>query len=191
MKTSLKVILAFAMIMVPSVASAQVYVGGSVSGSYSDRPTSGTNAKAFDLRPEVGYILNSDWAFGARLSYGKSKSVTDRPGLQDETTNVNLFTVSPYASYSLLSFAGLSLWAEAGLNLAPKQDGSEGAFGAYLTPVFTYNLSRHFLLRSSINILGASVMWSGDGDFSFAAGVDADDIITVGNGLSVGFVYKF
>lgn len=71
------------------------------------------------------------------------------------------------------------------------QEGSQGAFGAYLAPVLTYNLSSHFLLRSSINILGASVMWSGDGDFSFVAGVDADDIITVGNGLSVGFVYKF
>ena len=190
MKTSLKVILAFAMIMVPSVASAQVYVGGSISGSYSDTPSDGTKAKAFDIRPEVGYVLNSDWAFGARLSYGKSQTVVDTPTVHNETTNVNLFTISPYASYSVLSFAGLSLLAEAGLNLAPKQDGSEGAFGAYFAPVLTYDLSRHFLLRTSINILGASVMWA-DGGFAFSAGVDSNDIITVGNGLSVGFVYKF
>lgn len=190
MKTSVKFLLAITVIMMPSVASAQVYVGGSISGFYSDTPSDGTKAKAFDIRPEVGYVLNSDWAFGARFSYGKSESVTDRPGLHVETSNVNLFTISPYASYSVLSFAGLSLWAEAGLNLAPKQDGSEGAFGAYFAPVLTYDLSRHFLLRTSINILGASVMWA-DGGFAFSAGVDSNDIITVGNGLSVGFVYKF
>ena len=193
MKSSiLNCIIAAAMLAaVPATASAQVFVGGSLSGAYSDSPSTSTNAWSVGVNPEVGYIMNSDWAFGARLSYGKSKTVVDSPYLHDETINVNQLTISPYAAYSLVTPGNLSLWAEAGLALVPKPDGGPSAFGAYLAPVLTYNLSRHFLLRSSLNILAASVMWTGDGGFAFAAGIDANDIVTVGNGLSVGFVYKF
>ena len=74
-------------------ASAQIYVGGSISGIYGKAESTNAKSWAIDISPEVGYAFNENWAAGARISYGKSVSEMKTDYLDKTTTNVSLFTM--------------------------------------------------------------------------------------------------
>lgn len=181
-----------ALLMFSIAASAQVYIGGSVGGSYGKDPSASTKSWSASINPEAGYLLNDNWAFGARISYGKSESKVESPYLNKTDTKVSLLTVNPYAAYSAIRFGGFAVWAEAGLQLVPKQNGiAYTKYAAYVSPVLTYDLSRHFLLKTNLNFAGLTLSGNSNGGFAFSGSFGGDDALSFGDDLSIGFVYRF
>ena len=193
MKSFIKRILVISFLFTLSyAASAQIYVGGSIGGSYAK--VESTNAKSWtiDFSPEVGYIFNENWAVGGRLNYGKSVSKTDSKYLKETKTDINLFTINPYAVYAPIHFKNFSICAEMGLELAPKQAGVEfTTFGAYITPLLTYSINEHLVLKTELSFAQLAVSGTSNGTFGFAAAVGGDDAINFGEDLSIGFIYVF
>ena len=71
------------------IASAQVYVGGSISGAVKNSSNADVkqNSWSFNVQPEVGYLLNDNWAIGGRISYSLSKSKTEHVGYDYQSTS--------------------------------------------------------------------------------------------------------
>ena len=167
-------------------ASAQIYIGGNIAGAYA-RSDGGNTSWAIGFYPEIGYRHNDNWAFGGRISYGRSEE-----HLVEDSISIKLFTITPYAAYSVLQFGGFNVWAEAGLSLIPEQEGLKSAtIGLYLSPVLTYSLADHFLLKTNLNFAGLSIMASDHGVFSIACSVGGNNVLIFDDDLSIGFVYLF
>ncbi|MBE6236272.1 MAG: porin family protein [Bacteroidales bacterium] len=193
MKTFISRILTVSLFLTISfAASAQFYVGGSVAGAYANSPSTSVKASAISLNPEVGYSFNEKWAVGGRISYGKTESVTDSPYLKETDLEISLFTINPYAAYSPVSYKGFSLWVEFGVEMSPAQRGADYvSFGAYVTPLLTYSLNDHFILKTSLDFAGLAVQAGTNGDFIFSGAAGGDDLISLGDDLSIGVVYRF
>lgn len=184
MKTSFtRLFVIISLLTISFAASAQVYIGGSISGAYAGSPNTSSNAWAVSVNPEVGYAFNENWAVGGRVSYGKSVSQIDSPYLNEYNLKVDKFTVNVYGACSFVKFKGFSVWAEAGIKAAT------GLFTAYITPVLTYDLSRRIVLKTELNFATLAV-GAADGGFVFAGSVGGDDAIS-SDDLSIGFVFRF
>ena len=152
MKSSvLKTLIVALLMSLCFIASAQVYVGGSISGAVKNSSNADVkqNSWSFNVQPEVGYLLNDNWAIGGRISYSLSKSKAERVGYDyQSTSNSNVVVINPYAAYSPLRSGNFALWAEFGLRFAPKMHSSDYAtYGAYIVPALTYDLNDHFVLK--------------------------------------------
>lgn len=171
-------------------ASAQIYIGGNIAGAYASSD-GGNTSWAIGFYPEVGYRYNDNWAFGGRISYGRSEEHLNS-SLVEDSINIKLFTINPYAAYSVLQFNGFDVWAEAGLSLIPEQEGLKSTtIGLYLSPVLTYSLADHFLLKTNLNFAGLSIVASDHGVFSIASSVGGNNVLIFDDDLSIGFVYLF
>lgn len=192
MKTIIKRILIISFLLTSTIAaSAQVYIGGSIGGAYADSPNTSSRSWAVNIQPEIGYAFGS-WAVGARASYGKSESRIDSPYLKETDTEISLFTINPYAAFSFLRFRNFSVCAELGLEFAPKQYGADfTSFGAYITPLLTYTVNEHFILKTSLDFAGLAVSGTSDGNVAFVGALGGDNAVIFDDDLSIGFIYRF
>ena len=79
-----------------------------------------------------------------------------------------------------------------GVTFAPRQTGiNYAAFGAYITPLLTYNINEHIFLKTNLDFAGLSVSGTTNGSFSFGASAGGDNALNLDDGFSIGFVYKF
>ena len=190
MKSSfLKLAIVAALMALPFIASAQVYVGGSISGAVRNSSNANLeqNSWSFNIQPAAGYLLNGKWAIGGRISYSLSKSKTERVGddLQS-TSSSSVIVINPYAAYSPLRSGNFALWAEFGLRFAPKMSAADYAsYKAYIVPALTYDLNDHFVLKSNLGFAALSVSGTSNGEFSFSGSAGEK------NDLSIGVLYKF
>ena len=190
MKSSvLKLLVVASLMSLCYIASAQVYVGGSIAGSVVNSSYSNVkqNSWSFNVQPAVGYLLNDNWAIGGRISYTLSKSKTEYVELGSlSTSDSNAIVINPYAAYSPLRRGNFALWAEFGLKFAPKMHSSDYAsYGAYIVPALTYDLNDHFVLKSNLGFAALSVSGTSNGKFSFSGSAGEK------NNLSIGVLYKF
>lgn len=173
-------------------ASAQWYVGGSIGGSYSNLESTNTTAWAISISPEAGYIINENWAVGGQISYGKAVTKVESQHLNKTETDVDLFCVNPYAIYAPIKFNNFAICAEMGVMFAPKQSGVDFAtFGAYITPLLTYSINEHIILKTELDFAELSVSGTTNGTISVGASVGGDNIIDFDEALSIGFIYRF
>ena len=193
MKSFTPCILVIAFLMtISSAASAQIYVGGSIGGSYAK--VESTNAKSWtiDISPEVGYIFNENWAAGARITYGKSVQEINSQYLDKKTTNISLFSINPYAVYAPLKFKNFAVCAEMGVSFTPKSSGSNySLYSLYVTPLLTYTVNDHIILKTGLDFAKLSVSGDTNGTFKFGVSAGADDVLSVSDNFSIGFVYRF
>ena len=172
MKSSvLKTLIVASLMSLCFIASAQVYVGGSISGAVKNSSNADVkqNSWSFNVQPAVGYLLNDNWAIGGRISYNLSKSKTERVGYDyQSTSNSNVVVINPYAAYSPLRSGNFALWAEFGLRFAPKMHSSDYAtYGAYIVPALTYDLNDHFVLKSNLGFASLSVSGTSEGGLRY------------------------
>lgn len=161
-------------------AMGQVYVGGSISGGYGVPPMTETRAWTINIAPEAGYILKDTWAFGARLAYVKTDTEVSQP-----------LTVNPYVAYSTLALGSFTLWAEAGYQLTPRQQGNtDSTHVLYVAPVLTYNLNEHILLKTALDFARLAVIANSEGGVAFVGSLGGDNALNLGE-MSIGFLYKF
>lgn len=193
MKTLFKRLLVITFLMTFSyAASAQWYAGGSIGGSYSNSKSTNTRAWAISISPEAGYILNENWAVGGLISYGKSVTKVDSQYLNKTDVDITLFSINPYAVYAPIKYKNFAVCAEMGVMFAPRQSGVNFAtFGAYITPLLTYCINEHIILKTELDFAGISVSGTTNGTFSFGASVGGDNAIKLDDDLSIGFIYKF
>ena len=189
MKSSvLKLVLVASLMSLPLLASAQLYLGGSIAGSTAKVANSSADSKSwtFLIQPEIGYLLNDNWAIGGRFSYRLGESRLDYATGTERISNTNDLTINPYVAYSPFRRGDFALWAEVGVKFAPAlRAGDYSSYGAYAIPVLTYELGDHLVLKSSLGFAALSVNGNSNGDFSFSGSVGGK------SDLSVGFVYKF
>lgn len=192
MKKITRMFLVAVLLTASYVASAQIYLGGSVSGAYTESPSTSSKSWAVDVSPEVGFAFNDRWALGVRVSYGKSVSEVDSPYLQETKTSVNLFTVNPYFAYAPLRVNRFAVWAEVGVQFAPEQEDVEfKTYAGYITPVLTFDVTKHLTLKTNLGFAGLAVTGTTDGDIVLAGVIGGDDAITFNDDLSIGVVFRF
>ena len=173
-------------------ASAQIYVGGSIGGSYGKAESTNTKSWTININPEVGYAFNENWAAGARLSYGKSVQEINSQYLDKKTTDVSLFTINPYAVYAPIKFHNFAVCAEIGASLTPKLSGAEySIYSVYVTPLLTYSVNDHIILKTGLDFAKLSVAGDTNGTFKFGVSAGGDDAFNITDDFSIGFVYRF
>lgn len=169
----MKKFLVMAVVAIMSVtASAQVYLGGSLSFKHDND----VKTDVFTIAPEIGYNLNDAWAIGAEINYTWFKDVT------------NNFTINPYARYTYFKASLVSLFVDGGFELgisAPKEGDSSTVWGIGFKPGVALNLTEKFSLVAHLGFVGYrdGVKWGEDSGKVF--GVDLH------NSLSFGFYYNF
>ena len=173
-------------------ASAQIYVGGSIGGSYAKAESTNAKSWAIDISPEVGYVFNENWAAGARISYGKSVQEINSQYLDKKTTDVSLFTINPYAVYAPIKFHNFAVCAEMGASLTPKLSGvNYSLYSIYVTPLLTYSVNDHIILKTGLDFAKLSVAGDTNGTFKFGVSAGGEDAFNITDDFSIGFVYKF
>ena len=189
--TTRLLVIAFLM-TISFAASAQVYVGGSIGGSYAKVESTNAKSWAIDISPEVGYIFNENWAAGVYISYGKSVQEINSEYLDNKTTNVSLFTINPYAVYAPIKFHNFAVCAEMGASYTPKLSGANYSFySLYVTPLLTYSVNDHIILKTGLDFAKLSVSGDTNGTFKFGFSAGGDDVLSVSDNFSIGFVYRF
>lgn len=189
--TTRLLVIAFLM-TISFAASAQVYVGGSIGGSYAKVESTNAKSWAIDISPEVGYIFNENWAAGVYISYGKSVQEINSEYLDNKTTNVSLFTINPYAVYAPIKFHNFAVCAEMGASYTPKLSGANYSFySLYVTPLLTYSVNDHIILKTGLDFAKLSVSGDTNGTFKFGVSAGGDNAINITDDFSIGFVYKF
>ena len=189
--TTRLLVIAFLM-TISFAASAQIYVGGSISGSYAKAESTNAKSWAIDISPEVGYIFNENWAAGARITYGKSVQEINSQYLDKKATNVSLFTINPYAVYAPIKFHNFAVCAEMGASYTPKLSGAKYShYSLYVTPLLTYSVNDHIILKTGLDFAKLSISGDTNGTFKFGVSAGADDVLSVSDNCSIGFVYKF
>lgn len=189
--TTRLLVIAFLM-TISFAASAQIYVGGSIGGSYAKVESTNAKSWAIDISPEVGYIFNENWAAGVYISYGKSVQEINSEYLDNKTTNVSLFTINPYAVYAPIKFHNFAVCAEMGASYTPKLSGANYSFySLYVTPLLTYSVNDHIILKTGLDFAKLSVSGDTNGTFKFGVSAGGDNAINITDDFSIGFVYKF
>ena len=172
-------------------AQAQIYVGGSIGGSYGK--VESTDAKSWSIRinPEVGYIINNKWAAGACLSYSKVARINNE-SVGETSASVSQFSINPYAVYAPIKFKNFAVCAEMGAVFSPKSSGSlYGTYNAYITPLLTYSVNDHIILKTGLDFASLYISGTTAGTFNFSALVGGDNALDIADDFSVGFVYEF
>lgn len=173
-------------------ASAQVYVGGSIGGSYAKAESTNAKSWAIDISPEVGYVFNENWAVGARITYGRSVQEINSQYLDKKTTDVSLFTINPYAVYAPIKFHNFAVCAEMGASYTPKLSGANySLYSLYVTPLLTYSVNDHIILKTGLDFAKLSVSGDTNGTFRFGVSAGGDKALNIADDFSIGFVYKF
>ena len=189
--TARLLVIAFLM-TISFAASAQIYVGGSIGGSYGKAESTNAKSWAIDISPEVGYVFNENWAAGARISYGKSVQEINSQYLDKKTTDVSLFTINPYAVYAPIKFHNFAVCAEMGASLTPKLSGADySIYSVYVTPLLTYSVNDHIILKTGLDFAKLSVAGDTNGTFKFGVSAGGENALNLAEDFSIGFVYKF
>ena len=189
--TTRLLVIAFLM-TISFAASAQIYVGGSIGGSYAKAESTNAKSWTIDISPEVGYIFNENWAAGARITYGKSVQEINSQYLDKKATNVSLFTINPYAVYAPIKFHNFAVCAEMGASYTPKLSGANySMYSAYIAPLLTYSVNDHLILKTGLDFAKLSVSGDTNGTFKFGVSAGGDNAINITDDFSIGFVYKF
>ena len=189
--TSRLLVIAF-LLTISFAASAQIYVGGSIGGSYAKAESTNAKSWAIEISPEVGYVFNENWAAGARISYCKSVRKITTQYLDETSTNVSLFTINPYAIYAPIKFKNFAVCAEMGVSYTPRLSGAIYAvYNAYVTPLLTYSLNDHIILKTGLDCAKFSISGNTNGTFTFGASAGGENALNIADDFSIGFVYKF
>lgn len=145
------------------VASAQLYVGGGLGYAKSD--FNGVKQTEWSIRPEVGYTLNDNWAFGVALGY------TD---VEDDHSS---FSVEPYARWTFLRAGALSVFTDGAVEIArykPEVGESSTGWGIAVKPGVAYAINENFSVVAHVGALG---YWDYDNDCTeYGVSFDSTDL---------------
>ena len=167
-----------AAILTANVASAQIFVGGSMGFDYwngkdsfkGEKQSTGSEFE-FKIAPRAGYYLNDDLAVGLEIGIAfytnnipegnRWKNSVIRDGGK---VNIVRWNVGTFARYNLFGTEKFSMLLEGGIGIGGEKEkltvGSTINEGAYvfkfnigILPVLSYNLSDRFSIEASTDFL--------------------------------------
>ncbi len=195
MKRALLAILFVASLTVTSQAqNRKFWVSGSF-GFSSAEIGSNTSQNAISIQPNLGYFFSDHWAVGIRFGLEHSKLKTGN------TTDIQRFSVAPFARYVFMRWKALTLFVDGGVDFSDVTDSEDGvvedarlsSFGFFVKPGFSVRLTDRFSLVGNTNFFSANYAQSsigprGDKTKTFAAGLNSP--LNLDN-FTLGFSFKF
>jgi len=194
-----------------TIASAQMWVGGSLSWTNQNSKTTDDldnlieystisadrTSNEISFAPEIGYDLNDRWSVALSLAYAHNSVSTDYHYNNDpldcfpspvinQNSSVNSWAINPYVRYRVASFGNLNLFVDAGvayqLSHTCGSDDTANGVVFHVNPGLSYRLNDRFVLVSHIGGIDYRHMWYDKADYE-------SNIFRMGlsNGLSVGF----
>ena len=157
-----KSLLTVALAMVAMASSAQIYVGGALNFNANSTKTTyqtgGENkdgSTSFDFAPEVGWIMDDIWSFGASLDIHTSKA----KGAKKANTS---WSISPYARYTLYTANNISCFADGVFSFGstPLEGNAANATAVSIAvrPGISLSLTENISLVSTVNLLSFSTV---------------------------------
>ena len=177
-----KIALTMIMAVITITASAQAFIGGEV--SLWRNANDGANKTTFAILPEVGYSLSPKWAIGTVVGYQH---------VYNAGSKTNLWTVQPYARYTLTQFGPVSVFLDGGFGFATykvtvgdvKGD-AQNAWSVGIKPGLAVNLTKKLSFVTHVGFLGYR-----DADGSEVLGSEGFGFSLSGNDVSFGVYYNF
>lgn len=193
-----------------TIASAQMWVGGSLSWTNQSNDVTQEiddlieynysreeNSNTISFAPEIGYDLNDRWSVALSLGYAHSSITYEYfynnvpsdcfPTLNSKQTSaVNTWSFNPYVRYRAASYGKLNLFVDAGVGYALSHlcgsDETAYAVRFHVNPGLSYRLTDRFVLVSHIGGIEYQNQWYDKADYS-----NSTFKIGLSNSLSVGF----
>ncbi len=192
-----KILLVVSFICATMVASAQLYVGGSLGlgfGSVKDDDGNKLHSTTrFSLFPEVGFSFNEKLDLGISAGFG----MNSRKPEGGDAVKTNSWEVAPYLRYSFVEFGKLKVMGKASLYVngsKTEQEEKTTSFGLGIVPVLGYSVSDNFILLANLNFLGLDLsntkIKDGNSTFNFGLNVNTNNVANTGN-FAIGFAYIF
>lgn len=162
--------------------NAQVYVGGAV--GLKSQSYDGNSTTAFTLMPEVGYVLDDNWAIGVSFGYGESgKKNVDK---------LKVVTVNPYARYTFAKFDKVNLFVDGGFGFTNVNSDEVGyktnVWSVGLKPGVAVNLNEKIGFVAHLGFLGYE---NSKPDFSGAKSTSTFGLDVDATTVNFGFYYNF
>jgi len=187
-----KILMSLAALAVAATMNAQVWVGGEVGFTTNHTNGSDHTAKEFSIAPEIGYNLSDNLSVAIALGYGHTSDFDGTkfgiPGMT--LSNVNAYSIKPYARYTFVKAGNFSAFVDGGLkyNTAHAQgiENNFNQFGVFVTPGIAYSVSDKVTLVSHLGDgLYFNHTWVKDNVRSNGVG------FKLLNGISFGAYYNF
>ena len=142
-----KILMTMAAMLVTMTMSAQVYVGGEV--GFQSVSHDGNSTSTFNIKPEVGYVLDDNWGLGLAFGYGESGK---------NATKVKTLSVNPYVRYTFAKFDHVNLFLDGGFDFTNVDSKAAGhktnTFGVGVKPGVAVNLNEKLSFVSHFGFLG-------------------------------------
>lgn len=179
LKTMKKILMTLVVALIAISANAQIYVGGAV-GLGSTKIKGGESKTTYKILPEIGYNLNSNWAIGTVVGFGKGTPTA----LQ--AVGTEYLVVQPYVRYTFVHSKLVNVFMDGGLGFTDyKNTGTEWSVG--LKPGVSVNLGKNLSFITHVGFFGwNSFNPDGDERSSSAWGVNLDS-----NNITFGLYYNF
>ena len=164
-----KVFLTLALMVTTMVASAQFYVGGGI--GYSKTEVGDAETTVLSIEPEIGYVLNEDWAIGAVVGFENEKDVA------------NTFAIEPYVRYTVLKAGAFSVFADGAVGFGmvkPEVGDDTTIWSVGVKPGVAYNVNEKISICAHIG-------WLGYADYDTVK----ETAIKLNNKLEFSFYYNF
>ena len=176
-----KILMTMAAMLVTMTMSAQVYVGGEV--GFNSVSHDGNSTTAFTLKPEVGYVLDDNWALGLAFGYSESGK---------NSTKVKTLSVNPYARFTFAKFDHVNLFLDGGFDFTNVDSKSAGHktnnFGIGVKPGVAVNLNEKISFVAHCGFLGYK---TSKPDYDGAKSTDTVGFDFDANNITFGLYFNF
>lgn len=152
--------------------NAQMYVGGSLGLNFENKLKDNNGKEAtgmsFQIKPEVGYVLDENSALGIVIGFGTTNNGNTKNPFNDNNAisaddkldkSVMTFEVAPYYRYNYLKFGNVNLFVDGQFDFTYfKQDNYKATqFGLHVIPGVAVNLNDNI---SFVAKMGEGLGWS-------------------------------
>lgn len=187
----MKKLFMFAMLMASAtgIASAQMWLGGSMSLSGNDTKRNNTelSSSRFVFNPTVGYDINEKFSVAVALGYNHNSNKIDNT-ISSNSIHYNYFSISPFLRYHFMEWGNLRAFVDGGItyvnNNECNSDNDIQTIMPYLRPGFAYELNERFAIEATVGSLSYSHNWADDDVYTNELN------LWFSNSLSLGFIIK-
>lgn len=183
--------LALLMAAATGIASAQVWVGGSINISDSEAESNDNKniSKQISFQPTVGYDLNEKLSVGVSLSYSHNSMSTNHNNIT-LNHNINNFSIRPFVRYHYMEWGKLRAFVDGGvgysLSNVCNDDNDYQSLSVFIQPGFSYDLNDRFSIETSFGNLSYTHTWYDSYVFDSANSLN----LSLTNSIAIGFIVK-
>lgn len=181
--------LATLMAAATGMASAQMWVGGSVILSSNDSKENkiDRSASRFAFNPTVGYDLNEKLSVAVSLSYNHQSNKTENE-IYSSSYHSNNFSISPFLRYHYMEWGKLRAFVDGGITYAINNvcnsDNDTQSIRPFIQPGFAYELNDRFAIETMFGNLSYTHSWADNDVYTNSLN------LSLTNSISLGFIIK-